>query len=338
MTKQKRITNQHNVDLPIAVWLLQDGYSSGADKAPEGELISVTSLMKPTRQQILQRKVDTSKEIMDIADLAKSRMGHGLHDSIERSWTEGNWQQAMRRLHYPQSVIDQIKINPDPNELGEDDIPIWLEQRGFKEIGGIVLTGQLDFAIGGAYRDFKSTSTFTYTSGKKDFDFKLQGSMYRLIMPEFIWKDTMRIEFIFTDWLKYRAKQDPTYPQSVVTHKEYPLLSVAETMEWIGDKLDDIRQNARHAKNQDKLVRCTDEELWRSEDSYKYYSNPETAKRGGRCQKSFENDADAQIHLKEKGKGCVVKVPGEVKACEYCAAFSVCEQRKEYFNDDGTRV
>lgn len=82
---------------------------------------------------------------------------------------------------------------------------------------------------------------------------------------------------------------------------------------------------------QDKLVRCTDKELWKQKDSYKYYSNPETAKKGGRCQKSFDNMADAQNHLTAKGKGAVVTVKGEVKACEYCPAFSVCEQRKEYF-------
>lgn len=337
MTKRK-LTNDHQIDLPIAVWLLQDGYYSGADKAPPGELISVTSLMKPTRQQILQRQVKIEDTEMDVADMIASRMGHGLHDSIERSWTEGTWQEAMRRLHYPQKVIDKVKINPDPAALDKEDIPIYLEKRGYLEHGGIVLTGQLDFSINGAYRDFKSTSTFSYTSGNKDDDYRLQGSLYRLIMPEYIWNDMMRIEFIFTDWAKYRARASAEYPQCRVAHKEYKLLSQAETTEWIDDKLDDIKQNARHAINQDKLVRCSDKDLWKSDDSYKYYSNPETAKKKGKCQKSFDNMADAQLHLKEKGKGAVVTFPGEVKACEYCAAFSVCQQRKEYFNDDGSRV
>lgn len=331
--KRKRLTNQHNIDLPVAVWLLQDGYNSGAADAPDGELISVTTLMKPTRQLILQRQVDIDAEEVDVSDYIASRMGHGLHDSVEKAWTHGNWQEAMRRMHYPQSVIDRVKINPDPQKLGEDDIPIFLEQRGFKEIGGIILTGQLDFSISGAYRDLKTTSTFSYTSGTKDWDYRLQGSMYRSIMPEMIWKDTMRIEFIFTDWLKYRAKADPTYPQAKVAHKEFPLLSLKETDEWILEKLADIRKNAKFAKKQDNLVRCTDKELWKQPDSYKYYSNPETAKKGGRCTKRFENLADAEAHRMSQGKGVVVTEKGEVKACEYCPAFSVCEQRKEYFPD-----
>lgn len=329
----KKITNTNQIDLPIAVWLLQSGYYSGADKAPEGELLSVTTILKPTRRLILERQVDYAQEVMDVSDLIPSRIGHGLHDSIERAWTEGDWKGAMRKLHYPQSVIDRIRINPDPQTLGKDDIPIFLEQRRFKKVGGVVLTGQLDFAINGAYRDVKTTSTFSYTNGSKDKDYILQGSMYRYIMPELIWQDTMRIEFIFTDWLKYRAKVDPNYPQTRIVHKEFPLMSIQDTENWILKKLKHIKDNVPFTHKQDKLVRCTDEELWKQPDTYKYYSNPETAKAGGRAQKNFDKLADAQQHLSEKGRGEVVTVKGEVKACEYCPAFSVCEQRKEYFPD-----
>lgn len=329
----KKVTNNHQIDLPIAVWLLQQGYNSGADVAPEGELISVTTLMKPTRRLILERQVDQATESMDVSDLIASRVGHGLHDSIERSWIEGDWKGAMRRLHYSQSVIDRILINPDPSEVGEDDIPIFLEQRGFKKVGGIVLTGQLDFAINGAYRDVKTTSTFAYTSGKKDFDYILQGSLYRYIMPKLIWQDKMRIEFVFTDWQKFRAKADPNYPQVKVAHKEYPLMSIEDTEKWIINKLNEIQNNAKHTFKQNNLIRCSDIDLWKQEDSYKYYANPETANRGGRAQKTFDKLADAEQHKAAKGKGVIITVKGEVKACEYCPAFSVCEQRKEYFPD-----
>jgi hypothetical protein len=201
-----KVTNNHQVDLPIAVWLLQNGYNSGADKAPPGELLSVTTLMKPTRRLILERQVDYEQESIDVSELVSSRSGHAFHDSIERAWVEGDWQGAMRRLGYPQSIIDKVRINPDPDSIKDDQIPIFLEQRGFKEIGGIILTGQLDFCINGAYRDVKSTSTYSYTSGSKDKDYILQGSMYRYLMPDMIWQDKMRIEFIFTDWAKFSSQ------------------------------------------------------------------------------------------------------------------------------------
>jgi len=193
-----------------------------------------------------------------------------------------------------------------------------------------MLTGQLDFCVGDAYRDFKSTSVFSYMSGSKDMDYMLQGSMYRWIMQDIIKDDTMRIEFIFTDWQKFMSKQNPNYPQTRVTHKEFTLLSLQETEEWMSDKLADIRANA--GKSQEDMVRCTDKELWRSADSFKYFSDPAKANAGGRCTKRFDKATDAELHRKEKGKGVVKKVPGEVKACEYCPAFSGCEQRKEYFS------
>jgi len=330
-----KITNNHKIDLPLAVWLLQDGYNSGAAEAPPGELISVTTLMKPTRSLILKRKVDQTQEEFDLSDMIASRVGHGLHDSIERAWTQGDWRGAMRKLNYPEKIINKIKINPDPKTLKDDDIPIYLEIRGFKEFRDIIVTGQLDFLIGQAYRDFKTTSTFAWTSGNKDDDYILQGSMYRWIMPDLIKDDIMRIQFIFTDWQKFRTV-DPKYPQIRTPHREFALLSLEDTETWINDKVDHIIANA--GLDQDKMVECTPKELWQSEDEFKYYSNPETAKKGGRCQKNFAKEADAQLWLKEKGKGIVVRVPGAVKACPYCPAFSVCQQRTNYFNDDGLPV
>jgi hypothetical protein len=216
----------------------------------------------------------------------------------------------------------------------EGIIPIYLEQRGFRKFEDIVLTGQLDFLIGSGYRDFKSTSTFAWTSGTKDEDYILQGSMYRFIFPELIKDDVMRIEFIFTDWASYRAKGDPRYPQARVAHKEFSLMGLKETEFWVSSKLKEIRQNAKMP--QSKMVRCNDKDLWRAADVFKYYSDPEKAKSGGRCTKRFDKESEGVLYMQEKGKGIVLKEAGEPKACGYCSAFTVCEQRKEYFNDDGS--
>jgi len=330
-----KITNQMNIDLPLAVWLLQEGYKSGAADAPPGELLSVTTLMKPTRQLILQRKVDRSQETMDVSEMVAQRMGHSLHDSIERAWTEGNWQHAMRQLHYPQSIIDKIRINPPMDKPLEDGIiPIYLEQRGFKHFEDIILTGQLDFLIGSSYRDFKSTSTFAWTSGSKDEDYILQGSLYRFIFSDLVKDDVMRIEFIFTDWASYRAKSDKSYPQSRVAHKEFKLMDLVETELWLSSKLSQIRKNAKLP--QSTMIECTDKQLWRSDDVFKYYAKPETALAGGRCTKRFDKESEAFVMMQERGKGVIVKEAGEPKACGYCSAFTICDQRKRYFNDDGS--
>lgn len=331
-----KLTNDYDIDLPIAVWLMQDGYKSGAADAPPGELISVTTLMKPTRQLILKRQVDQTAETMDISELVASRMGHGLHDSLERAWTEGNWRSAMIRLGYHKDYVNAIVVNPKVEDIKEGQIPVFLERRGFKTFQGLVITGQMDFAINYAYRDFKSTSTFSYMGDHKTEDFILQGSLYRWIMPEFIKKDKMRIEFLFTDWQRFRAKQDPNYPQAKAAHRSYDLMSPEDTEQWVVDKLTEIRDNAKLP--QDKMIRCNDRELWRGEDSFKYYSKQETADKNGRCTKRFAKEADALLHMEDKGKGVVVKDPGQVKACPWCPAFTKCEQRKEYFYDDQSPI
>lgn len=330
-----KITNEKMIDLPLAVWLLQEGYKSGAADAPPGELLSVTTLMKPTRQMILSRKVDKTQETYDIADMVASRMGHSLHDSIERAWTEGNWQKAMKDLHYPQSIIDKVRINPNINDPVEPGtIPIYLEQRVFKEIDGIVLTGQIDFLIGNSYRDFKSTSTFAWTSGSKDEDYILQGSLYRYLLPNLITDDVMRIEFIFTDWASYRAKADKKYPQARVAHREFKLMSLQATENWLLNKLAEIRKNSK--LDQSKMIQCNDKQLWRGDDEFKYYAKPETHLAGGRCTKRFNKASEAELYKQNLGKGIVVKFPGQPKACLYCSAFTICEQRKNYFLDDGS--
>lgn len=334
-----KYTNTHNINLALAVWLLEDGYNSGADVAPEGELISATKLMKPTKQLILGLQADQDAMEMDVTDLVASRSGHAFHDSIERAWTEGTWRESMRKLGYTQKVIDRVKINPEPEDLEKDTIPVYLEKRGFKEFEDVVLTGQLDFIIGKSYTDFKSTSTFAWTSGNKDQDYIIQGSIYRWLFPDLIQNDTMEIGFIFTDWAKYRTN-DPKYPQTRVAQREFQLMSLEDTEAWISNKLAQIRKNSKALRlgGQSKMERCTPKELWQSDPSYKFYLNPETAKKGGRSTKNFDSLTDAQLMLKEKGKGVIVTIPGEVKACTYCPAFQLCEQRKEYFNDDETRV
>jgi len=162
--KNIRHTNEHSIDLPLLVWLLQDGYKSGADVAPEGELISATTLLKSTRSLILQNKVDPSDLKVDVSSYISSRMGHAIHDSIEEAWKNGQFKKALRILKYPKKIIDNIVVNPKPEELEKNHIPVYMEQRAFKQFDGVVITGQLDFAINGALRDFKSTSVFSNKS------------------------------------------------------------------------------------------------------------------------------------------------------------------------------
>ena len=326
-----KLTNSSNVSISLAVWLAHDTYdqTGGRTDIPEGTIISATTLLKPTRQIVLGKRLPPEEQTADVTDFIASRMGHALHDSVENAWKTG-YRKALTKLGYPQKVIDAIRINPEVVE--PNTIPVYLEQRAFKQHGKYVISGQLDQIIEGSLQDIKSTSTFTYMSGNKDEDYAEQGGIYRWLNPDLVTSDVMRIQHIFTDWQRFRANQDPNYPQHRVQEVTVKLPSLEETEKFIDNKLRDIEHNMDLPEPQ--IVRCTDKELWRSDTVWKYYKNPATAAEGGRATKNFDTDkAGAYEHLAKMGVGVVKEFPGTVKACAYCPVYDLCSQKDEYIHD-----
>lgn len=331
-----RLTNNLDISLLLAVWLVDDNYDYGAGEAFEKPYISVTTLMKPLKQIILARRIAPEDVQEDVSDYISRGLGHTIHDGIEKAWTH-NYARNLRKLGVPQSVIDRVRINPTDEERIDNPhiIPIYLEQRGYREFDGFVIGGKFDAVAEGHVEDNKSTSAFGWVYGTRDEENQLQGSLYRWIDDarpvKWITEDFMRVNYIFTDWQKAAAKQNPKYPQKRVEHKDIALLDLATTELFVKHKLQQIRKYENAPESQ--LPECTDEELWRSEPKFKYYSDPEKAKDpSARSTKNFETLSDANQFLSEKGgKGVVITVPGEVKRCPYCAGAPICQQRLRYF-------
>ena len=311
-------TNVSSVPLSIAVFLASDFYDYNDDPYT----ISATSLIKPLRQLILASRVPEDSNQVDLANMIASRMGAAIHDGIERAWVN-NYRKAMEVLGYPSKIINKIQINPKPEELKEDSIPIYLEQRAYKQVGKWTIGGKFDFVGDGRVEDFKSTSVYTAINNTKDNDYILQGSIYRWLNPTLVTKDEMAIQFIFTDWSAAKAKTDPAYPQSRIQQRILKLKSVNEIDAFIQRKLRLIEQywDAPEAD----IPECSDDDLWRSDPVWKYYKNPTKM---SRSTKNFENKQDAYIRLSQEGNvGVVVEVPGQVTACKYCSGFGLCTQK-----------
>jgi hypothetical protein len=323
------IKNQNGMSLAAAVWLAHDTYDNGASAAPEQDTISVTTLLKPTRAFILAQQVDPNDEsqMLDVTDMIPSRLGHAIHDSIEDAWRNG-YRNSMAKLGYPQKAIDAVRINPETDD--GTIFPVYLEQRFFREIDGVIISGKFDQIINGDLVDTKSTSVWAYMNGSKLEDYILQLSIYRWINPDKVTSDVAYIQHVFTDWQRNQVGTNPNYPKYRVTEIKVELMTIGQTERWIRTKLADIRKNG--PLKQEFMVRCTDKELWKSEPQYKYYADPAKAELGGRSTKNFDSFHAADKHRKDAGKGVVVTKPGEVKACPYCKAFSVCEQKDEYFD------
>jgi hypothetical protein len=331
-----RITNELDISLLLAVWLVDDNYDYGAGASFEKPYISVTTLMKPLKQIILARRIEPENVTEDVADYISRGLGHTIHDGIEKAWTH-NHARNLRKLGVPQSVIDRVRINPTDQERIDNPhiIPIYLEQRGYREFNGFVIGGKFDAVAEGHVEDNKSTSAFGWVYGTRDGENQLQGSLYRWIDDarpvKWITEDFMRVNYIFTDWQKAAARQNPKYPQKRVEYKDIPLLDLTTTELFVKHKLQQIIKYANAPESE--LPECTDEELWRSEPKFKYFSDPAKAKEpGARSTKNFDTLSDANQHLAEKsGKGVVITVSGEVKRCPYCAGASICQQRLRYF-------
>lgn len=318
--------NVSAVPLSLAVFLATDNY----DHDDDPHTISATALIKPVRQIVLSARVPQEDAVVDLINMVASRMGSAIHDAIERSWT-GNHNAALEALGYPKKVIDKIRINPTREQLqdlaadGVESIPIYLEQRAYKTVGKFKISGKFDFVGDGRVEDFKTTSTYTAINNTNDVKHILQGSLYRWLNPEIITKDEMAIQFIFTDWSKAKAMQDPKYPQNRIQQRVHGLKSIAETQAFVERKLAQITQY--WDADEEEIPYCTDEDLWRSEPVFKYYKNPASTKRST---KNFENKHDATLRYIEDGSvGIVKEVPGQATACKYCPAFSVCTQKDQ---------
>ncbi len=328
-----RITNNNAINLPLAVWLVHDEYDYVRGVK---NYISVTTLMKPIRQIILPGRIPPEDQISDVEEFIARSVGHALHDSIEKAWTSGGYKRSLELLGYPAKVIDRIAVNPTDEELKArpDTIPVYLEQRGLREHEDYTIGGKYDMITEGIVNDTKSTSVWGWIKGTRMQDHILQMSLYRWIDAKRemrrITEDFGQVNYIFTDWSKTMLRSIEGYPPRRVMHKQIPLLSLHETEHWIDNKLAQIEHY--RDKPESQIPECTDEELWRSDPQFKYFSDPTKASDPtARSTKNFSSLADANAHLAAKaGKGIVKTVPGEVKACGYCAAFNGCTQKDKY--------
>lgn len=308
--------NTGAVSLSLGVFLVSDNYDH------DTATISATTLMKPLRQIVLGARVKPEESSVDLISMVQSRMGSAIHDGIERAWTE-NHVKALMTLGYPSKVIANVRINPKADELFEDCIPIYLEQRAYKQVGKHRVSGKFDFVGDGRVEDFKTTGTYSYTARNNDDKYILQGSIYRWLNPVIITKDEMAIQFLFTDWQAIKARTDPRYPQQRAVQRLFQLKSIAETDRYVTNKLALIDQY-RDAP-EETIPLCSDEDLWRSAPVFKYYKNPAKTERST---KNFDTFQEARIRQVEDGSvGIVKEAPGRVMACKYCSAFNACSQK-----------
>lgn len=317
------LTNRTNIRLPLAVWLASDEY----DHDPRPNAVSATTLMKPVKSVVLGvalKQMEGEAEL-DISDLIPSRLGSAFHDGIENSWLSPELGNVLAKLGYPRKVIEKIQINPPRPGFNEDDHNIWMEQRAEMKFGNWIVTGKFDIVFEYGVEDYKSTKTFNWIHGGNDEKYMIQGSIYRLLNQDIVRQDTMKVNFLFTDWTPLKAISDKEYPQRAVETRKLELMSIEDTQEFIRGKLSRIESYL--GKQEKDIPACTPEEVWQKPTKWAYFKNPKNQ----RATKVFEDEGEASRRFADDGAvGRIDVRPGEVKYCRYCPARPICKQAENY--------
>lgn len=314
-------SNNSNLSLFAQVFLATDYY----DKEDAG--LSVTTLLKPIKQVIMAQRVAPGEKSPDVADRIPSAVGSAVHDGFERAWKSPKLVKVLMSLRIPEKVAHKVRVNPTPEEVAAGGIiPVFTEIRVKREVNGVVISGQFDFIGDGTVEDLKNTSVYKFVTGDNE-SYVLQGSMYRWLNPEKVSKPFMNLTFNFTDWSRKDFNQNPEkYPPQRMMTVRYNLLSLEETEAYIINRVATLMR-LKDAPEED-LPPCSDKELWRKPDQYRYFSKVENAdKPGARSTKNFDNEQDAIIFMSEKGNAGAIRVKkGQVTACKFCEGFLACKQ------------
>lgn len=340
----RALQNKANLGLTMSMWLAHDTYDHDPVDAPQDDhpIVSATQLLKPTKALVLGHRVPEEDNELDLQDLVAARMGQSIHTGIEAAVLSEARDEILQRIGTAPHIIENLVINPTKEQLQNNTsaVALYLEQRRYRMVTTtngtkVWISGQFDQVFAGRVEDNKTTSTYKWLKmdQSEKTDFAIQMSIYRWLDPEIITSDIGTVNFIFKDWKRGEASRIDGYPPFPVSELPVQLMSLEDTEKFIIRKLDEILMTVPMAHEAD-MPRCKDEELWKQPDVYKYYKNPETAKKRGRATKNFDSYPAAMQHKAQNGGvGAIVTFPGEVRRCSYCDAAPLCTQRLEYQTD-----
>lgn len=315
-------TNKTDMPLALAVMFASDYYPHNDDP----KTISVTTLLNPLKQIILGMRV-TGEGQEDLSDRIASVLGTANHDALTKAWTHPNLPNVLRSIGIPDKDIFRFVINGSPlaGTFPEEPIHITTEVRIKKELLGWTISGERDISIKEQVMDMKNEKGYSWMKQTNISKHIKQKSIYRWLDPKNLTQDTGWILGTTTDWnLSDFRKNGSSYPLKVFG-QEVTLLSLLETEEFLKGVLLDIDKYLDVPE--DQLPVCTPEDLWQGKGKWKYYTKVgnKTAAKGG----VFDNSTEAHLMLSQRGSGEVRNYPELAKKCNWCKAYSICNQRKQ---------
>jgi hypothetical protein len=211
-----------------------------------------------------------------------------------------------------------------------------VERKLFDKIRGRKIVGKFDVYINGALYDYKNTSTYKFIS-EDYFDYEAQLNCYSyLLHPYRVEVKILYLILLFTDWNKGESVRNTNYPkQEFVQVALDGVWPYKRQEEYIYSRLDALIAGESLPDN--KLVKCTPEDMWARPDQYAVYHSKEDSVAGRRAWRVLPTMAEAHAWAKEskkvqdEGGYEVIFRPGVRTRCEnFCQVNTWCDQYQEY--------
>ena len=281
------------------------------DYKPTEHQYSCTTILKPTRQVILERRYNDQIE-SDVSDMCWLIFGIAVHSIIENSEEDSG-----------QFKEEKLKV-----DLG----------KYFKELDGYYLSGRSDMIdlINKSITDWKTCSAWKIIY--KDFeDWRKEMLIYAWAVKDmgFDMDKAEAIAFI-KDHNKTKSKTEVNYPKLPIWVEKFAFTEkdFSEIEEYIYNKFLSLKSNEN--KPDEELPMCSEEERWR--EPTKYAVKKKANKTASKLHDTLE---DAEAHLKnlEEKYPDVYEIEvreGTDKKClEYCSCNRFCPYYKEKYMKEG---
>lgn len=281
------------------------------DYKPTEHQYSCTTILKPTRQVILERRYNDQIE-SDVSDMCWLIFGIAVHSIIENSEEDSG-----------QFKEEKLKV-----DLG----------KYFKELDGYYLSGRSDMIdlINKSITDWKTCSAWKIIY--KDFeDWRKEMLIYAWAVKDmgFDMDKAEAIAFI-KDHNKTKSKTEANYPKLPIWVEKFAFTEkdFSEIEEYIYNKFLSLKSNEN--KPDEELPMCSEEERWR--EPTKYAVKKKANKTASKLHDTLE---DAEAHLKnlEEKYPDVYEIEvreGTDKKClEYCSCNRFCPYYKEKYMKEG---
>ena len=288
-----KITNKNNIPAALYKAICNDEYDKGDSD------ITVTTLIKPTQIQVLEKQHYKDMEI-DALDNLCVFLGKMLHKGLEEA---------------------------------EDGAIV--EQRFYKdfdlqELGKIRLGGCVDHydPFTATITDYKLTNLFAMKDGIKQ-EWREQLNCYAyLVQSNGLPVTKLQICAIIKDWSRSQAMSRNDYPQTPVIVADVPLCDCKVIEDYIVMKLKDYLIASRNGISRG----CTFNEMWQQPDNYKVFKGDNT-----RAIKCFGTKEEAMMWIdgnKDADSYRIVCLQGRRTRCEnFCRVSKWCPQYLQYLKD-----